>query len=573
MFTVKSAAVLAVTLWVIMLFYLSSQLFGIHGKGINEGGELSAQLNDALRNLRELRRQNDELKELIEAERREHAADKRDRKEADERTRNRPKADDNVENIRLNSEAGRKERSQDLYSQQHEVSRRLLESRIWEIFYYIRSKLSDVTSKDEHFSTHAEDQLLSLLATASNFSEVDGAAAWRRKSLQSITDVIQAKIHRMQHPDDCKKARVLLCNLDKQCGFGCQLHHVAFCFVTAFGSERTMVLNNDGASWRYSKQGWLGAFLPITRCKYDDVIESEAPAAYRLHSEDRVVQLGIVDALSHRPNYLPLSIPKPLADQLLKLHSNPPAYFISQFLWYAMRSGEDLHKALKLSISNVPFDKGPVVGLQIRRTDKIGTEAAYHSVEEYMQWTERWFKIQDRKQLQNVTRRIFVATDDPSVFPEIQKKYPTYEVYGDQKTAKTAQMESRYTDSSLYGVVRDIRLLSHCNYLVCTFSSQVCRMGYELMQILQGDAGESFHSLDDIYYFGGQHAHEVVAVEGYIPEKSGEIELRVGDIIGIAGNHWNGFSKGKNRRTGDEGVFPSYKVVERWRVVDFPPLN
>ncbi|VDO26338.1 unnamed protein product [Heligmosomoides polygyrus] len=33
MFTVKSAAVLAVTLWVIMLFYLSSQLFGIHGKG------------------------------------------------------------------------------------------------------------------------------------------------------------------------------------------------------------------------------------------------------------------------------------------------------------------------------------------------------------------------------------------------------------------------------------------------------------------------------------------------------------------------------------------------------------
>lgn len=30
-------------------------------------------------------------------------------------------------------------------------------------------------------------------------------------------------------------------------------------------------------------------------------------------------------------------------------------------------------------------------------------------------------------------------------------------------------------------------------------------MGYELMQILQGDAGESFHSLDDIYYFGGQH--------------------------------------------------------------------
>lgn len=29
-------------------------------------------------------------------------------------------------------------------------------------------------------------------------------------------------------------------------------------------------------------------------------------------------------------------------------------------------------------------------------------------------------------------------------------------------------------------------------------------MGYELMQVRFGDAGDRFHSLDDIYYFGGQ---------------------------------------------------------------------
>ncbi|PIO57497.1 hypothetical protein TELCIR_21089, partial [Teladorsagia circumcincta] len=91
---------------------------------------------------------------------------------------------------------------------------------------------------------------LSLLATASNFSEVDGAALWRKRSLQAITDGIQAKIHKMQHPDDCKTAKILLCNLDKQCGFGCQLHHVAYCFVTAFGSDRTMVFNGNGNPWR-----------------------------------------------------------------------------------------------------------------------------------------------------------------------------------------------------------------------------------------------------------------------------------------------------------------------------------
>ncbi|PIO56703.1 hypothetical protein TELCIR_21896, partial [Teladorsagia circumcincta] len=88
---------------------------------------------------------------------------------------------------------------------------------------------------------------------------------------------------------------------------------------------------------------------------------------------------------------------------------------------------------------------------------------------------------------------------------------------------------------------------------------EVCRMGFELMQVQQGDAGERFHSLDDIYYFGGQHAHELIAVEEHKPEHPGEIELRVGDVIGVAGNHWDGFSKGVNRRTDENGLYPSYK--------------
>lgn len=65
-------------------------------------------------------------------------------------------------------------------------------------------------------------------------------------------------------------------------------------------------------------------------------------------------------------------------------------------------------------------------------------------------------------------------------------------------------------------------------------------------------------------------AHEEVAVESYNAEKDEEIDLAVGDIIGIAGNHWNGFSKGTNRRTGMTGLYPSYKTREKYIVVDFP---
>ncbi|VDK29365.1 unnamed protein product [Gongylonema pulchrum] len=90
------------------------------------------------------------------------------------------------------------------------------------------------------------------------------------------------------------------------------------------------------------------------------------------------------------------------------------------------------------------------------------------------------------------------------------------------------------------------------------------------MQVRIGDAGDRFHSLDDIYYYGGQQAHEQVAVESYRAENDDEIDLEKGDVIGIAGNHWDGFSKGKNRRTGRTGLYPSYKTREKYIVVDFP---
>ncbi|KAE9417209.1 hypothetical protein Angca_004181 [Angiostrongylus cantonensis] len=574
MFSVRSAAILAVLLWILMLYYLTAQLFGLQGKGY-EKEEAVAQLDEALQLLRELRQENKALQQMLDGQRRDRT-DAVHPEAARKRGENPPLNDRYIENMARRKDLSETaDRRTDLYSIQHEISRRLLESRIWEVFYYLHVQNSD-PSKQGFDKKHIEEQMLSLLATASNMSEVDGADLWRQKSLKSLTDFIQGKIHEMQHPEDCRKARILLCNLDKSCGFGCEMHHVAFCFMTAFGSQRTMVFDGDGNGWRYSEKGWLGTFLPITNCKYDDVVRvSIFIEQYSITSKARIVRLGIIDFFPDKPEFLPLSIPRPISEELLKLHSNPPVFFIGQFLWYLMRSAEDLTKLLNTSISLIPYvtSSGPIVGLQIRRTDKIGTEAAFHDVDEYIQWAEIWYKIQERRRDGNITRRVFVATDEPSVFLDIKRKFPHYEVYGDEETAKTAQLASRYTDSSLYGVIRDVRLLSLCNYIVCTFSSQVCRMGFELMQVQQGDAGDRFHSLDDVYYFGGQHAHEVVAVENHDPEKVGEIELRIGDVVGIAGNHWNGFSKGHNRRTGDSGFYPSYKVVEKWRIVDFPQLS
>lgn len=82
------------------------------------------------------------------------------------------------------------------------------------------------------------------------------------------------------------------------------------------------------------------------------------------------------------------------------------------------------------------------------------------------------------------------------------------------------------------------------------------------MNYLNHDAADKFKSLDDIYYYGGQKARYQKAVIPHTPTKSDEIELNVGDEISVAGNHWNGFSKGTNLRTYKTGLYPTFKVCE-----------
>lgn len=131
-------------------------------------------------------------------------------------------------------------------------------------------------------------------------------------------------------------------------------------------------------------------------------------------------------------------------------------------------------------------------------------------------------------------------------------------------------MSRRYSNLSLQGIIIDIHFLSLCDYLVCTFSSQVCRVAYELMQTHYIDAHDRFSSLDDVYYYGGQNSHPHSVIIDHEPRKEGEIALKVGDLIEVYGNHWNGFSKGKNIRTGETGLFPSFKVVNPVKSVKFP---
>lgn len=59
----------------------------------------------------------------------------------------------------------------------------------------------------------------------------------------------------------------------------------------------------------------------------------------------------------------------------------------------------------------------------MRRTDKIGTEAAFHSIEEYMVHVEEWYEqraIITGHQVDQ--KRVFLATDDHKLLAEAKEK-------------------------------------------------------------------------------------------------------------------------------------------------------
>ena len=86
-------------------------------------------------------------------------------------------------------------------------------------------------------------------------------------------------------------------------------------------------------------------------------------------------------------------------------------------------------------------------------------------------------------------------------------------------------------------------MLARSDHLVCTFSSNVCRLIYERMQTLHSNASKKVTSLDTIYYNEGLGGRHQVAIYAHKASRPEEISMEMGDILAINGNHWDGYSK------------------------------
>lgn len=407
------------------------------------------------------------------------------------------------------------------------------------------------------------------------FRKESGLQAWQTKELRELSDLIQHRIHALQNPPNCTSARKILCNYPITMGRGMtsQFHHLTYCVIAAYGTQRTLIIktrdnDNSGMSLR-------DYFLPAS-----DTCTKETEAPQPLNNEmAKTVIFPKDDVLDPRPDYYPKSIPKDIAPRLLNAHTEPFTWWIGQTFINLLKMNDAFKEYIEKLSSRLGFEK-PIIGVQIRRTDKIRSESLLYSVEEYMNIVDDYFSEMEMQGVNLTTRRVFLVTDDYSVALEVQKKYPQYHILFNKDSIATASKFKRRSKANKQLLMADVYFLSHTDGLVCKMSSNICRIAYELLHTPHTDATRKIYNVDLPYYFHYQSPRYMKARYPHTPRSANELELQNGDRVMDDHTYYrwnrnphNGINYGTNMRTGKAGFYPVHKTLDDLLLADTPSFD
>lgn len=251
---------------------------------------------------------------------------------------------------------------------EYEQLRRRVGSNVDEFWNYVNFEVNKIQEKlspsntevlplIKNFLNLAAENKKSLMIDMEKMKMSDGFETWRHDESKNLSDLVQRRLTALQNPQDCNTAKKLICRLNKGCGYGCQLHHVVYCFIMAYATERTMILKSKG--WRYHKGGWEEVFKPVSQTCTDS--NGISHASWPGTSNTQVLTIPIIDSLNPRPPFLPLAIPADLAPRMIKLHGDPIVWWIGQFLKYLIKPQPATQNMLEQAIEKLGF-KTPIVG-------------------------------------------------------------------------------------------------------------------------------------------------------------------------------------------------------------------
>ena len=127
----------------------------------------------------------------------------------------------------------------------------------------------------------------------------------------------------------------------KNCGFGCQMHHLMYCFITAYATNRTLIV--DSNVWSYNSRGLDAYFKPLS----DSCTSYKEPVTYWdidlnvEKSDASVILIPEFYNFQNEPKFLPLSLPKKYFDKISLFHGDPFVWWSSHISAYLMRFNDE----------------------------------------------------------------------------------------------------------------------------------------------------------------------------------------------------------------------------------------
>lgn len=396
----------------------------------------------------------------------------------------------------------------------------------------------------------------------------DGGATWRTNLLNKLSGLIQEEIRSLQTPADCSSVNKIMCSLfHNNRGFGSQVHAMAYCLLLAYISNRTLVIKTE--RFRYGKIAWEETMEPIGTCFSKDIgditeFTDIGDMDVILRSTAETITVPDVKAWRYPvPDFLFLAIPEDLAFTLTLLNDDPPSWWISQFIKYIFRLQPDILSDLQEEVEE--NFHGTVAGTHIRRTDSTVT-GIYRNIKDYIVPVSDFFN-RHKPPIDLSSQNIYVISDETSPFQELKDRYPLYNFIYNTTIAEQAVKKR----NSLFGIVHDIYMMSHCDFVVCAASSNICRFIYEMVQSKGRNATGMFHFLDKLYFLSNKYQNRhVYKVISPIVGRS----LEVGEIVErMFSNMEHGYITGIRCKTNTTAKFPVSKMKRVWLLTKKPQFK
>lgn len=241
------------------------------------------------------------------------------------------------------------------------------------------------------------------------------------------------------------------------------------------------------------------------------------------------------------------AIPTQFVRRLEKLFADPIIWWINVIVKNFMKYNEQTLKSLNKYINAIGVEY-PTVGVHIENSNIPLQEYMNHVIEFYdtLELTEGAQK-----------RRVYISTNDIKIIEEAIANYPDYKFLVKPETH----------DSDVISTpLKEVFVLSHCNFLVGTFQSKFFQISVAFLQNYNFDAIFHVKSIHSQYHF--KHM-QCKMIANHSATYDGEISANVGEIFYLP-DQWNahGVVKIQSLDGLKSGYIPAFKCANLALAVD-----